>query len=406
MPQFVLHFDARSNALNRSGVRTCRLLRILLCLCTFAYESAIAAARNSHSTSQIVVVALINGVKANFVVDKGADRSMWDEQFALRLGLHPAATIEVDRPYGIEVDGVVQLDELDLQSTRYRNLPMFVTNLGNESKATGVEIDGVVGADVLRRSLVTLDFRAHTAIFQRRSHLHTGTPIKLRNVDNRSFASIAIKGTQLDLLLDTGTDISVLSGSAWQKMSPIWTSTEIVHGIRSSTNTSNVVLVCASDVLFSQDEYRNVPMRIASKDAGGALAASGLDGLLGTEFLKRFHVQLDLAAGMIYVKPDSSFKPHLDLRRFSTIGIQFVKDPSGGVSVVAVWSGGPAADAGLKIGDLVSSVNGASTFDMKMDDFSQRLHGQPEQRVQLTITSSGSTRSVDLTIRQLLCRSQ
>jgi C-terminal processing protease CtpA/Prc len=71
-------------------------------------------------------------------------------------------------------------------------------------------------------------------------------------------------------------------------------------------------------------------------------------------------VQLDLAAGMIYVQPDPLFKPYPDLRRFSTIGIQFVKDLSGGISVVAVWSGSPAADAGWKIGDLVSSVNGAS----------------------------------------------
>ena len=125
--------------------------------------------------------------------------------------------------------------------------------------------------------------------------------------------------------------------------------------------------------------------------------------LLGSDFLKQFVVSLDLANDSLYLRPDPNFKADQD--RFSTIGIQFAKDPSGFFTVMAVWSPTPASQGGLEIGDQILSVNGLSTIEMTQEELSQHLHGESGRKIQLVIRSGENQRTVRLEIRNLLCQS-
>jgi C-terminal processing protease CtpA/Prc len=124
---------------------------------------------------------------------------------------------------------------------------------------------------------------------------------------------------------------------------------------------------------------------------------------LGSDFLKQFVVSLDFANDSLYLSPDPNFKADQD--RFSTIGTQFAKDPTGFFTVMAVWSPSPASQGGLEIGDQILSVNGLSTIEMTQEDLSRQLHGESRRKIQLVIRSGENQRIIRLEIKNLLCQS-
>jgi S1-C subfamily serine protease len=68
-----------------------------------------------------------------------------------------------------------------------------------------------------------------------------------------------------------------------------------------------------------------------------------------------------------------------------------------GALVVAVAAGGPAVQAGLQVGDVVTAVDGAQvTADHPLDPV--RLGLATGQHVRLTVVRAGQEQSVDLTV--------
>ncbi len=78
--------------------------------------------------------------------------------------------------------------------------------------------------------------------------------------------------------------------------------------------------------------------------------------------------------------------------------------PSGtaaGVGVVAVTSGGPAAKAGLRAGDIITAVDSTATPDVQTLS-TVLANARPGQSVKVSITrSDGSTTAVSVTLGQL-----
>ncbi len=82
---------------------------------------------------------------------------------------------------------------------------------------------------------------------------------------------------------------------------------------------------------------------------------------------------------------------------FSGIGAELSANSSGAIEIIAPVSGTPAAKAGLKAGDLITSINGASTSGMSVDDAVDKIRGQSGTKVTLGILR-GSTQTLSFTI--------
>jgi predicted metalloprotease with PDZ domain len=133
----------------------------------------------------------------------------------------------------------------------------------------------------------------------------------------------------------------------------------------------------------------NVAMRVQPPTSDGFLSNTDVDGLLGSDFLRQFVVSLDLANDSLYLSPDPNFRADQD--RFSTIGVQFAKDPTGFFTIMAVWNPSPASEARLKVGDQVLSVNGSNTIGMNQEDLSRQLHAESGHKVQVVIIQTGTS---------------
>jgi len=365
-------------------------------------KSGDAQSRNVDGT--FLVEARINGTPAVLLIDTGAESSLLDQEFAQRLGLRPVEVANIQRPDSAGQTELVLVTDLDIQSAHSSSIKMMTDDLAASSNALGVHIDGVLGNDILRNFAVILDYSAGSVTFGPISAIHHGSPIRLHRIGNRYFVHLSSDGVPLTFLLDTGTNFSALSSSGWSRMNHNKKAWPTIDGVRSSGTSAASRLVCIDQMNIGHASYENLPMRIQPPTSAGIFANPDVSGLLGSDFLRRFVVSLDLANDHLYLSPDPNFKADQD--RFSTIGIQFAKNPSGFFTVMAVWSPTPASEANFNIGDQIFSVNGISTTEMTLEDLSSQLHGEPGREIQVNIGSHESRRTVRLVIRKLLCQRQ
>jgi predicted aspartyl protease len=384
-----------------------RVLRRLLLFITLTVLGGIvlktADAQSHNVDGSFLVEARVDGSPAVLVLDTGAEHSLLDREFAKRLGLHPIADANVQKPYSSGKNEIVRVTDLEIQSIHSSDLNVMTDDLTASSGALEVHIDGALGNDFLRKFTVTLDYSAGSATFDRISVSHHGVRINLSKVENRYFVNLSFDGVPLSFLLDTGTNFSALSQNGWARLDQNKTLLPVIDGVRSSGTSATSKLVCIEQVTLGHNSCQNLPVRVQPPVSAGIFSNPAVDGLLGSDFLMQFVVSLDLANNALYLSPDRNFTADRD--RFSTIGIQFAKDPAKFFTIMAVWRPTPASEANIKVGDQIVSVNGLNTIEMSQEDLSRQLHGEPGRKIQVTIRSGGAQRTMNLTIRNLVCQS-
>jgi carboxyl-terminal processing protease len=92
----------------------------------------------------------------------------------------------------------------------------------------------------------------------------------------------------------------------------------------------------------------------------------------------------------------SQFNDELN-NAFSGIGAELSANSSGDIEVIAPVSGTPAAKAGLKAGDIITSIDGTTTSSMSVDDAVDKIRGNAGTTVSLGILRGG-TQTLTLSI--------
>jgi hypothetical protein len=121
-------------------------------------------------------------------------------------------------------------------------------------------------------------------------------------------------------------------------------------------------------------------------------------GNVGTAVLKRFTVAFDYSNQQIWMAPNGTAADPFD-----RAGL-WLNQAGGAFRVEAVVAGGPAAAAGVVVGDRVVAVDGVPSGDLRLPDVRQRLRGEvPGTLVKLTLEGENSKRrEVAVTLRELV----
>jgi C-terminal processing protease CtpA/Prc len=71
--------------------------------------------------------------------------------------------------------------------------------------------------------------------------------------------------------------------------------------------------------------------------------------------------------------------------------------------VKSVMAGGPAEEAGLKAGDVITQVNGKPAAKIGLAEFRKMLRDDmPGTKLQLIVTNGKTTRQITLVLRRLI----
>ena len=116
--------------------------------------------RNGH----IVLIADVAGHDATLIVDTGSGFGSLDADFVARIGVAPDEDSAIREVHGTArvPTTLATVPRLRIGPLEYLDHKVLLLPLGAISKASGYQVDGVLGWDFLNRYVVRIDFEART----------------------------------------------------------------------------------------------------------------------------------------------------------------------------------------------------------------------------------------------------
>lgn len=273
---------------------------------------------NNH----IVVRAVLNQQEeARLVLDTGAGQTFVTPETAQRLGVNPTA----DTPtYTTTVVGgrqvavpIVGLTSLAIGATARTNMPVGVL----ASFPYGPLFDGILGGSFLAHFTLTLDYpRSRLWLVPHgtpdpspRPAAMQGQAVPIMPISNYILVRALLNRSEsVSLLLDTGASHTLLTPRIAQRL-----------GLAVTAHTPR------ASIMVADGQRQEVPLaRLAALQVGHVTVerlpvavfdllpqASGVDGLLGVDFLGQFVVTFDRAARQMWLtSPSRSLSPSFPAR--------------------------------------------------------------------------------------------
>jgi predicted aspartyl protease len=368
----------------------------------------VEAQSQGHLARRLLTVPVeINNIIGSFLIDTGANCTIIDSVFAQPLGLKPSGVASLERNYSTEQSITVTADRVRFGPKLWSNVPLVALDLSMLSRIQGISIAGVLGTDLLATMTLKLSFSSGKA------RVITdigdgGALVALKKVRNRYFVPVTIGPSTFEMLLDSGTNVTALSNSAWRTLPASSKQNGLIEGVQSSGSPPGSLIACipalhVGDVALGEIILRDHPLRVIMPSQSGSFADTAFAGILGGDILEHFEVILDLQHSSMYLKPDAEFRP--DPYEFVTVGIQFFKPNANEFSVAAVWKDSPAKATGVVVGDRILSVNGHSSAGLDLETFANQLHAAAGTPVVMEVERAAGKFTLQMKTRQLVCES-
>lgn len=263
-------------------------------------------------SNRYLVEAEINGAKKLFVIDTGAQRSVLAPDAADALNL------PTDRKSAQKLNGVGDamepgyprvVESITLGTAQWKDLRLPTTGANTFARFAEPQLAGFLGADILSRYDVELDFSAHKmtlytaenclgqfapwhGAFESYSAEYTPRHLFLMDVKLNGHPAKAVLGTAASRsLLDRGAALRAGVDDATLARDPK-TSGQGISG------TSFAIYTHRFDtVQIGTRVFRNIHVAIA--DTG---LSSGIDMLLGMDFMQRRRVWLSYSTGWVFMQ--------------------------------------------------------------------------------------------------------
>jgi hypothetical protein len=298
--------------------------------------------------------------------------------------------------------GYVHYDQIAIGNLQLRDQIGFATEVFAKG-VEGIPVDGMVGFELIRRMVTTIDYGRHVITFtipeRFRPSPDLGVAVPFVFYDQIAVVAGRIGDLPARLKIDTGARITLDVTSPFVA----------AHGLRDQftkgtlANTgwgaggpTHSYVVRMPSVSIGDLTISNVVVDLSTARAGN-LSDRNFDGNLGGGLLKRFVLTFDYAHQMLYFKRIAPAPPDLD--SFDRSGL-WINAHGDGYEVMDVAPGSAAASAGLALGDLITTVDGHPLTDAGLAETRQAWRtAPPGTGVELTVRRGAETRTVSLILR-------
>ncbi len=352
---------------------------------------------NNH----IYVQASVNGKGPyTFLVDTGG-HTLLSPRLVSAVGLKPVGTLTTSGVGETTSTGrFVEIGEIALGAVRLRRQVGVSTEIYDRS-IEGIPVDGMVGFELFRRLAVQIDYGRQTmtltdpARFDGRG---SGTKVPFVFYDHLPMVAGSIDGAPARLDIDTGSrsefDITSPFIRAHQLRSKFPKGVSAVTGWGVG-GPARAYVVRLPTLTLGGVRVDNVVTGL-SESRHGSMSDPNVEGNVGSGLLKRFVVTFDYAHQTLWLKP--LVPAPIDAGRFDRSGMWINAGP-GGYVVTDVSAGGPAAKAGIAVGDVVASLDGQRATPEGLSDARTELRARPAgASVQLVVKRGGQTRRETLVL--------
>jgi predicted aspartyl protease len=354
---------------------------------------------NNH----IYVQATVDGKGPfTFIVDSGG-HTLLSSRIVSEAGLKPIGqSVQSGAGEGHSTTGYVHYDEIAIGGVRLQNQTGFATEIYDKS-IEGIPVDGMVGFELIRRMVTTIDYGRHTITFTdpRRfiASSALGTAVPFVFYDHLPDVKGSIGNLPATFNIDTGsrTEIDITSPfvAAHQLRERFAKGTSVVTGWGVGGPTRDYVVRLPS-LKLGTVQVDNIAAGL-SDAKNGTISNPNYDANIGTGLLKRFVVTFDYAHKVMYLKRITPTPP--DVGTFDRSGL-WINAKDGGYAITDVAKDSAGEHAGLAIGDVITSIDGKPVRDEGLADARRLLRDKPAgTRLKLTVRHGGAIRPVTLILK-------
>lgn len=347
----------------------------------------------------LIVPVTIGGKSFHFLVDTGASYTALDNQVAETL-TRAAADAQTPAPFRammekgmVTPNGMLPMERIRLwQALPIRlgeyEVPPFYPWVGLDltlaSQASGTQIDGIIGMDLIRQLTWLVDNRSGELTVWRHPpaghHLAQCTPYQ--DSFGLSPSIVLYRGEEFgNFRFDTGSRNSLLSEST------------LAHFVaqKAVTPLDGAGLAATVNGMAQTNEYMLSGLSFESQPLGRLAVSEGTENVLGLNFLARFDRYMLVPGTMEFCYEASHFtvdEPQ-PLRR---IPMRFI---NGHVELFS-RAPGELQQYGLQHADVIIEINGKRVEPAAIADVRDQLNTAPAGSLQITIERNGVRQIVPL----------
>jgi len=301
--------------------------------------------------------------------------------------------------------GLAKIDSIQIGDATIRRQIFAVFDFSSLATLDGSPIPGLVGYEVFKRFVVTIDYEKRKLTLTQPSafrYAGHGTEVPLAFHGTKAQVQGSIDGIPGAFDIDTGSRASL------DISRPFVEDHDLVkrYGARVETISGwglggpvRSLLARAGTLTLGGIEIPGVVALLSRQQTGG-LADPSIAGNVGAGILRRFTLTFDYPGKRIFFEKNASFAAP---DTFDRAGF-WINAAPGAFEIVDIVAGGPAAEAGLRAGEKIIAIDDRPIAGSDLSAFRKRLRTDaPGTRVRLTVTASdGTTRPVAIVLRDLV----
>jgi hypothetical protein len=330
----------------------------------------------------------------NFIFDIGAGLSILSNDVFSKAAAQKGSVAQrqLEGAGGFEHSNTLDSVDLYYGNSAFNDLTLYSFDANSLSESIGQRIDGVIGADILKKYQVFINYNTSTLelydfaekVVIKNAQL---TPFELIEdipVIVTTIITPQGKNVKARLYFDSGAGISLILNTPFVQQHALDKEKDklITYKIQGMGKASSSVLATFQSLEIGKFKFRDIPVSL-SRATEGVSAASDIDGILGNDIIKHFNVLLNYNAKEMTLLLNKQFrqeyKKHYSGSRY--------KIREGKIFIDAILSESPAEKAGLMPQDIILSVNGKAFNDIELF---RKAVDQPGKKLTFTIQRNGA----------------
>src|SRR4051812_8340926 len=322
--------------------------------------------------NRVFIETKLNG-KGPFslILDTGASGTVM-RSAAQRLGLK---IVNESQQRGVGektvASGETHLNELQIGDAHFYDLDIGVLSEDDSAEVFGTQpLDGIIGLEVFQELVAKHDYIHKELTFtlpEKFNYRGSGSVVPFERPRQIPVIEAELDGVRGKFGVDTGARSAMLLYGPWtdsnhlrQKYNPKLegvTGWGIGGPVRSQ-------LARAQSLKFGETSVQDIVIRL-SLQKSGLTTSSSMAGLIGPGVLSQFDVTFDYARNRIILEKNSEYGRHDSWERAG----MWLGQQGDHFHVVDVIAGSPAAQAGIKTGDIVTAIDGKNAASYFLPDF-------------------------------------
>jgi PDZ domain/Aspartyl protease len=328
---------------------------------------------NNH----IYLSATVNGHALRFLLDTGGVNLLTTEA-AARAGVRTEGAFEARGPGEKSVSaGFTRLDELVIGGKIALDRQLFrVLPMPGFEQVEGTPMDGLLGFEVFKRLTVQIDYVKRTCTFTLPAEF-TPPPeavsLPLTFYAHHPSVSGTLDGCSGQFWLDTGNRNALTLWAPFVEAHrlatryPVTPETTIGWGVGGSASGR----VARGGVLTLGEIKVRAPVLTLAGDS--VIPIRDVAGNIGGDLLRRFLVTLDYSRKVVHLQSNSPPEAPFYYDRAG----MWINRHGRDFLIRAVLANGPAADADLRVNDIITTIDGRSAASLELDAVRRSLRESP-----------------------------